>query len=92
MSLHRLLGIHAAVPDPGGLAAFYAEMGLAGDATAGFTGSDGGAAVTLAEGPVPPARVRLRGLSRRGPTWTGSPDGWRPGAATGHGDGRRALR
>jgi hypothetical protein len=43
--------MHVAVPDPGDLAAFYAEMGLEGDATAGFTGSDGGAAVTLAEGP-----------------------------------------
>ena len=51
MSLHRLLGIHAAVPDPEGLAAFYGEMGLTGDAVAGFRGSDGGGAVTLAEGP-----------------------------------------
>ncbi len=51
MSLHRLLGIHAAVPDPAGLAAFYTEMGLSGDPAVGFTGSDGGGSVTLSEGP-----------------------------------------
>ncbi|HEY5108868.1 MAG TPA: VOC family protein [Acidimicrobiales bacterium] len=51
MSLHRLLGIHAAVPDPDALSAFYAEFGLSGDATAGFVGTDGGASVTLSEGP-----------------------------------------
>lgn len=52
MSLHRLLGFRVAVPDPGALAAFYAEVGLAGDATTGFTGSDGGAAVRIEEGPI----------------------------------------
>ncbi len=51
MSLHRLLGISASVPDPTGLSAFYAELGLSGDPAAGFTGTDGGASVTLAEGP-----------------------------------------
>jgi hypothetical protein len=51
VSLHRLLGLHAAVPDPAGLAAFYGEMGLRGDATGGFSGSDGGSAVTLSEAP-----------------------------------------
>lgn len=51
MSLHRLLGLHATVPDPDALSAFYRELGLRGDAVAGFTGTDGGAAVTLAEGP-----------------------------------------
>ena len=51
MSLHRLLGLHVSLPDPARLAAFYGEMGLVGDAARGFTGSDGGAAVTLAEGP-----------------------------------------
>ena len=51
MSLHRLLGLHAAVPDPAALAAFYGELGLSGDAASGFTGTDGGAAVTVAEGP-----------------------------------------
>jgi len=51
MSLHRLLGFDAAVPDPGSLSGFYGELGLSGDATSGFTGTDGGASVTLAEGP-----------------------------------------
>ena len=51
MSLHRLLGFHAAVPDPDALSAFYGELGLAGDARSGFTGTDGGAAVTVEEGP-----------------------------------------
>ena len=78
VSLHRLLGIHAAVPDPGGLAAFYAEMGLSGDAAAGFTGSDGGGCRHPRRGPVPPARVRLGRLSTTRPTWPASPDGWRP--------------
>ena len=45
MSLHRLLGLSASVADPAALSAFYAELGLAGSATAGFTGSDGGASV-----------------------------------------------
>lgn len=52
MSLHRLLGFHTSVPDPGALAAFYAELGLPGDASRGFTGTDGGAAVTVGEGPA----------------------------------------
>ena len=51
MSLHRLLGLHTSVPDPDGLAAFYRELGLPGDARSGFTGTDGGAAVTIGEGP-----------------------------------------
>ncbi len=51
MSLHRLLGLHTTVPDPDALSAFYRELGLSGDATQGFTGSDGGAAVTVDEGP-----------------------------------------
>jgi hypothetical protein len=51
MSLHRLLGIHASVPDPGGLSAFYDELGLSGDAGTGFTGTDGGGSVRLDEGP-----------------------------------------
>jgi len=51
VSLHRLLGFDAAVPDPDTLSAYYAELGLSGDASSGFTGSDGGASVTLAEGP-----------------------------------------
>lgn len=50
MALHRLLGFTTAVPDPGGLAAFYGELGLGGGATSGFTGSDGGSAVTVDEG------------------------------------------
>ena len=51
MSLHRLLGLHTSVPDPEALSAFYRELGLDGDAEHGFTGSDGGAAVTVDEGP-----------------------------------------
>ena len=74
MSLHRLLGLHAAVPDPAALAAFYAELGLVGDAASGFTGTDGGASVTLSEGPF----RRLDSVERRLP-WT-SPT-WRPSPA-----------
>jgi len=51
VSLHRLLGLSASVADPAALSAFYAELGLAGSATAGFTGSDGGASVRVTEGP-----------------------------------------
>ncbi len=51
MSIHRLLGIHVSVPEPGGLSAFYGELGLAGDAGTGFTGTDGGASVTVDDGP-----------------------------------------
>ncbi len=49
MTLHRLLGFDAGVPDPTATAAFYAEMGLVGDATSGWTGVDGGATVRLHE-------------------------------------------
>lgn len=51
MSLHRLLGFHAQVTDATAHAAFFGELGLSGDAATGFTGSDGGAAVVLSEGP-----------------------------------------
>src|SRR5712671_5876760 len=51
MSLHRLLGFRAAVADPAALDAYYAELGLTGDATSGYTGSDGGAVVTVDEAP-----------------------------------------
>jgi len=51
VSLHRLLGFHAAVPDPAALGAYYDELGLRGDATVGYTGSDGGAGVTVDESP-----------------------------------------
>lgn len=50
MGLHRLLGFTAAVPDPGGLAAFFGELGLAHDPTTGFTGTDGGAGVLVEDG------------------------------------------
>lgn len=50
MALHRLLGFTTAVPAPDDLAGFYEEVGLSGDGPAGFTGSDGGAAVHLEEG------------------------------------------
>jgi len=51
MSIHRLLGIHVSVPEPAVLSAFYDELGLAGDSGTGFTGTDGGASVTVADGP-----------------------------------------
>ncbi len=50
MGLHRLLGLTAAVPEPDALAAFYGELGLSGDPTTGFTGTDGGASVVVEEG------------------------------------------
>jgi hypothetical protein len=51
MSLHRLLGFRAAVAHPTALDAYYAELGLSGDATAGYTGSDGGAVVAIDNAP-----------------------------------------
>jgi Glyoxalase/Bleomycin resistance protein/Dioxygenase superfamily. len=51
MSLHRLLGFRAAVADPTALAAYYAELGLSGDASSGYTGSEGGAVVVVDEAP-----------------------------------------
>ena len=51
MSLHRLLGFRAAVADPAALDAYYAELGLTGDAGSGYTGSDGGAVVIIDEAP-----------------------------------------
>src|SRR5712671_1696338 len=51
MSLHRLLGFRAAVADPAALDAYYAELGLTGDAGSGYTGSDGGAVVVIDEAP-----------------------------------------
>ena len=45
-------GSRVAVADPDALAAYYGEMGLTGDATSGYTGSDGGAVVVLDEAPV----------------------------------------
>jgi hypothetical protein len=51
MSLHRLLGFRAAVADPTVLDAYYAELGLTGDESSGYTGSDGGAAVIIDEAP-----------------------------------------
>ncbi|MFN8040859.1 MAG: VOC family protein [Acidimicrobiales bacterium] len=60
MALHRLLGLRTVVPDPAAVAGFYAELGLSGDAASGFTGSDGGAAVHLDEGPFRrPVAVQL---------------------------------
>ncbi|HEY3833804.1 MAG TPA: VOC family protein [Acidimicrobiia bacterium] len=52
MTLHRLLGFRAAVADPDALVAYYGELGLSGDAQAGFTGSAGGATVRLEAAPV----------------------------------------
>ena len=49
MSLHRLLGFRAAVADPARLDAFYAELGLSGNATAGYAGSDGELLRVIAE-------------------------------------------
>lgn len=51
MSLHRLLGFRTAVPDPDALDAYYRELGLRGDASSGYRGTDGGAAVTVTDGP-----------------------------------------
>jgi catechol 2,3-dioxygenase-like lactoylglutathione lyase family enzyme len=51
VSLHRLLGFRAAVADPTALADYYAELGLTGDLTAGYAGSDGGAVVVIDEAP-----------------------------------------
>lgn len=51
MSLHRLLGFRAAVARPAALDAYYAELGLTGDATSGYTGSEGGALVSIDEAP-----------------------------------------
>jgi hypothetical protein len=51
MGLHRLLGFTTAVPDPEGLASFYAEAGIGGSPSGGYAGADGGARVRLDEGP-----------------------------------------
>jgi len=51
MSLHRLLGFRAAVDDPAALDVYYAELGLTGDASSGYSGSDGGGAVIVDEAP-----------------------------------------
>lgn len=51
MSLHRLLGFRAAVPDPAALDGYFAELGLSGDAVSGYSGSDGGATVLIDEAP-----------------------------------------
>src|SRR5712691_10353336 len=51
MTLHRLLGFRAAVADPAALDAYYTELGLSGDASSGYTGSDGGAVVIIDEAP-----------------------------------------
>jgi Glyoxalase/Bleomycin resistance protein/Dioxygenase superfamily len=51
MSLHRLLGFRAAVADPAALDTYYSELGLTGNTTSGYTGSDGGAVVVVDEAP-----------------------------------------
>jgi hypothetical protein len=51
MSLHRLLGFRSAVADPAALDSYYAELGLSGDASSGYAGSDGGAVVVIDEAP-----------------------------------------
>jgi catechol-2,3-dioxygenase len=51
MSLHRLLGFRGAVADPAALDAYYAELGLTGNATSGYAGSDGGGVVVIDEAP-----------------------------------------
>ncbi|MFM8973144.1 MAG: hypothetical protein ACKOOG_11015 [Actinomycetota bacterium] len=50
MSLHRLLGFRTSVPDPDGLVRFFGDLGLIAGAN-GWTGSDGGGAVSVTEGP-----------------------------------------
>ncbi len=49
MGLHRLLSMRVGVPDPAGLASFYAEMGMADDGHGGFGGTDAGAQVVVDE-------------------------------------------
>jgi len=66
VSLHRLLGFHVDLPGPDGLVALYGELGLDGDATSGFTGSDGGAAITLGDGPFRRLRTVRVGCARSG--------------------------
>ena len=51
MSLHRLLGFRAAVADPTAVDAYYGELGLRGNASSGYSGSDGGGAVVIDEAP-----------------------------------------
>ena len=51
MSLHRMLGFRIGVADPDALAGYYGELGLSGDVSSGYTGSDGGAAVVVEEAP-----------------------------------------
>ena len=51
MSLHRLLGFRAAVANPAALDAYYRELGLTGDPASGYTGSEGGAVVSIDEAP-----------------------------------------
>lgn len=51
MSLHRMLGFRIGVADPDALARYYGELGLSGDVSSGYTGSDGGAAVVVEEAP-----------------------------------------
>jgi hypothetical protein len=51
VSLHRLLSFRAAVADPFALDAYFNELGLTGDTTSGYTGSDGGAVVVIDEAP-----------------------------------------
>lgn len=49
MGLHRLLSMRVGVPDPAGLASFYAEMGMVDNGHGGFGGTDVGAQVVVDE-------------------------------------------
>jgi hypothetical protein len=51
MSLHRLLGFRAAVADVAALGAYFAELGLTGDAGSGYAGSNGGGVAIVDEAP-----------------------------------------
>ncbi len=69
MSLHRLLGFDAAVPDPGALSAFYAELGLSGDAAVRVHRHRRRGVGDPLRRPLPPARLgvgRVPGRVRPG--------------------------
>ncbi len=88
MSLHRLLGFHVDLPSPDGLVALYGELGLDGDATSGFTGSDGGGGHHPRRRPVPTAPDgpgRLRPYRRPRCHRATPRAGWRLGRAVRNG-------
>ena len=65
MGLHRLSGFTPAVPDPAALAAFYGELGLAGDARPGSRAPTGVLRDAVDEGPFRRLASGRRRLRRR---------------------------